>query len=180
MTARRKWPYALVLGKALGVVLMLALNPAECAECLPGLTQPETGQLVGDLQAFEGFRGEPYQDTRGNATLGYGTRLPLSEAEGRLLVLHRARRAAEVFESRHGDLFARLPHEVRVRLIDAAYQLGPDGLEGFHDALRALDVGDCVGAAEAFRASRWERQTPARAERLAGAITRNCGRDGWP
>ena len=44
---------------------------------------------VPAIMEAEGFRGEPYDDTTGNPTIGYGTKLPLTEAEGELLLRHR-------------------------------------------------------------------------------------------
>ena len=65
----------------MGIVLLAgACGP--CEDCIPGLDQAETAELVADLKGFEGFRGDVYADAAGHPTIGYGTALPLSEAEG--------------------------------------------------------------------------------------------------
>ena len=42
--------------------------------------------LIASIKAHEGLRLEPYQDSNGYLTVGYGTRLPLSEPEAELLL----------------------------------------------------------------------------------------------
>ena len=55
---------------------------------MPAATDP-LDAAVPAIKEAEGFRGEPYDDTRGNPTIGYGTKLPLTEAEGELLLRYR-------------------------------------------------------------------------------------------
>lgn len=56
-------------------------------------------------------------------------------------------------------------------LVQMAYQMGTDGLLGFHDTLNALQAGDFKAAADHMRNSAWaKRQTPARALREAHQI----------
>ena len=42
--------------------------------------------LVERLKTEEAFRANPYQDTLGHETIGYGTKLPITEAEGAWLL----------------------------------------------------------------------------------------------
>lgn len=163
----------------LGLVALLAIL-AGCAttaqqicDPVPGLTCSETETLLDNLASEEGFVGHVYNDQLGNPTIGYGTLLPIAPAEGRLLVLYRASQVAEPFESGF-ESFGVMPSEVKVDLIDAAYQLGAEGLLGFHTALGRLDAGDCAGAAAGFRNSVWDKETPDRTEHLAQAVERHC------
>jgi lysozyme len=56
-------------------------------------------------------------------------------------------------------------------LVQMAYQMGTDGVLGFHDTLEALKAGDFKAAANHMRNSAWaKRQTPARALREAHQI----------
>ena len=84
--------------------------------------------VVADrLKTEEGFRGLPYDDTQGHATIGYGTELPITKAE-----------AAWLLESRLADTHARLAeawmpyvglNQARQgALLDMAYELGVAGL----------------------------------------------------
>lgn len=52
-------------------------------------------------------------------------------------------------------------------LVNMAYQMGLDGLLGFHHALSAMAAGDWARAYDALLDSDWGRQTPARAHRMA-------------
>ena len=125
--------------------------------------------LVGSIKAQEGFRGQPYDDTRGDATLGYGTKLPITEAEGTWLL-----------ETRLADTHARLAkawapygglNKARQgALLDMAYEVGVDGLLGFHDMLAALERGDWKGASAAALDSLWAEEVPHRAKFLAAIL----------
>ena len=44
-------------------------------------------KLLEHIKLEEGFRGEPYTDTEGYPTIGYGTKLPLTQKEADLLRL---------------------------------------------------------------------------------------------
>lgn len=156
-----------------------------------GLSSAQSAMLVNELSHFEGWRSCSYQDELGYPTIGYGTLLPLSEAEqdslglppspdcidqtqGRWLLVHRVNGAAVAFEGQWSSFFAQGRH-VQVALLDAAYQLGADGLLGFKAALPALAHGDCDAAVHGFEASKWDHETPARVDHLIHAIREDCG-----
>ena len=44
---------------------------------------------IARIKIEEGFRGEVYDDTRGFATIGFGTLLPITENEAEWLLRHR-------------------------------------------------------------------------------------------
>lgn len=52
-------------------------------------------------------------------------------------------------------------------LVGMAFQMGIAGLLGFKNTLAMIGRGDYSGAAAGMLASKWARQTPARAERMA-------------
>ena len=93
------------------------------------------------IRVEEGFRGAPYEDTRGNSTIGYGTKLPITKAEGAWLLETRLAdthaRLAKAWEPYEGQNPAR-----QHALLDMAYELGVEGLLGFHDMLAALERED--------------------------------------
>ena len=62
------------------------------------------------------------------------------------------------------------PFDVKVALADMAFQLGPAGAAGFGDMLDAVERGDWEAAAKAARDSAWDRETPARVERVVAAF----------
>ena len=120
---------------------------------------------VPAIKEAEGFRGEPYTDTTGNPTIGYGTKLPLTEAEGELLLRYRL--GPEVACIAHGwSGWDGASAATQAALADAGYALGCAGLLGFDDALAALARGDTAGALAEFRASVWYGEEPGRVERV--------------
>ena len=125
--------------------------------------------VITTLKKQEGFRGLPYDDTRGNATFGYGTRLPITKAEGAWLLETRLAdthaRLAKAWEPYGGLNKAR-----QGALLDMAYELGVEGLLGFHDMLAALERGDWAAASKAALASLWATEVPMRAIVIAAAL----------
>ena len=120
--------------------------------------------LVDHIKQEEGFRGEPYTDTEGYLTIGYGTKLPLTEKEAELLLKYRLNKLqTEVKEKLH-DLKA--PEEVWDILYHMAYQLGANGLFKFKKMISALYKLDYNKAADEGLDSLWAVQTPNRANRL--------------
>ena len=115
---------------------------------------PEVRSVVDLLKVEEGFRGEPYADTRGNLTIGYGTNLALgiSTAEGEDLLRMRLTHARQSLANRWPPYwgwggkwwpFTGMPLQTRRALLDMAYQLGVTGVLEFHVMLDALERGDC-------------------------------------
>ena len=125
--------------------------------------------VLGRLKTEEGFSGTPYPDSRLHPTIGYGTKLPITKAEG-----------AWLLETRLADTHARfakawmsyggLNQARQGALLDIAYEVGVEGLLGFHDMLAALERGDWAGAQAAALASLWAKEVPARAKSIAAAL----------
>lgn len=63
------------------------------------------------------------------------------------------------------------PDDVQRALVSMAYQLGVSGLLNFRKMLAALERGDRLQAAAEALDSRWARQTPSRANRVAAWIS---------
>ena len=128
-----------------------------------------TTALLERLKIEEAFRGMTYTDSRGHPTVGWGTKLPITRAEG-----------AWLLETRLADTHTRLAkawapygglNKARQgALLDMAYELGVEGLLGFHDMLAALERGDWAGASTAALASRWSAEVPMRAIVIAAAL----------
>ena len=130
---------------------------------------PAYAALVETVAAEEGFRGRPYDDTRGHATIGYGTLLPLSRDEARALLASRL--AANGRELAHiWPPFADVPEAGQAALVDLAYVVGPHGALGFHRMLDALAAGQFARAADEVLDSRFAHEDPARAKRIAEAL----------
>ena len=125
--------------------------------------------LIESIKKHEGFRGMPYDDSLGKPTIGYGTLLPITESEADLLLKSRMYQKKEELE-RAEPFFAELPKEKQDILLEMAYQLGVGGLLKFRKMWKALKRFDYEEAAKEALDSRWAKQTPKRAEELAGRL----------
>ena len=121
------------------------------------------------LASDEGFEGMPYDDHLGWPTIGYGTLLPITEAEGKMLLESRLREKADELLRSMPEV-ATYPDGVRDALFNMAYQLGTAGLLKFRNMWGALERGFYDQAADEALDSRWAKQTPNRAQRIAAAI----------
>ena len=131
---------------------------------------------VPAIMAAEGFRGQPYTDTRGNPTIGYGTKLPITLGEGELLLRHRLAGIVDCIKSGWGG-WAGAGEAAQRALADAGYALGCPGLLGFHEALAAIERGDFAEAAQQFKTneagdgpSDWYEEEPARVDRVIATL----------
>ncbi len=132
-------------------------------------------ELTEDLKSDEGWRPFAYQDHLGFWTIGWGFlidqrrggEIPVPIAEAWLTYA-----ATE----RWNQLVSRLPwlneqpEDVQRALGNMAYQLGVGGVRRFKNMLKALKDGDREAAAVAALDSKWAKQTPKRARRVAALI----------
>jgi lysozyme len=125
--------------------------------------------LIEHIKEEEGFRGTPYKDTLGYLTIGYGTKLPLDEAEAELLLIHRLKKMQKQLHRRITELYGevQLPDKVWEILYHMSYQLGVQGVMNFKKMLRAIVNGNYIEASREMLDSKWALQTPNRAERLS-------------
>ena len=131
-------------------------------------SETEHQEVVGRLCIEEGFRGLPYDDHLGKATIGYGTLLPLTREEARWLLKRRFNQQwAEFVElCRKNDFpLAKQPPGVLKALADLVYNLGVPRLAKFRKMFAALRQGDRVMAAVELQDSRYYEQVTSRAER---------------
>jgi lysozyme len=122
--------------------------------------------IISELKKDEGFRGEPYNDTEGFPTIGFGTKLPLTQNEALWLLEHRLQVSIEQLEKIQ-PIFKDLPIEAKKIIANMIYQMGVGGVLNFRKMWGALKAGDYKLAGREMRDSRWYKQTPNRAERLA-------------
>lgn len=141
-----------------------------------------TQRLIDQLKSDEGFRAEPYHDHLGWLTIGYGTlidprkgargvddllvdgKLPERTAEG-LLVTKLQRMVDHLL--REEPRVALMPQHVQEALYNMIYQMGVHGVLKFRNMWKHLKAGDWEMAAVEALNSRWARQTPNRANRVA-------------
>lgn len=123
-------------------------------------------RLVEQIKVSEGFRGESYLDSLDIPTIGFGTRLPLSEAEAELILQFRLnQKISHLLEMK--PIVLTLTQSRQEVLFEMAYQLGVNGLLKFKNMWRAIEDNDYATASAEMLNSRWHSQTPNRAEKLA-------------
>ena len=123
-------------------------------------------RVIESLKQEEGFEGMPYEDSLGIPTIGYGIKLPLSEEEAEILLKHRLdKKILEISEKE--PFFLDLPETAQEVIANMAYQLGVGGVLQFKKMWEALKNRDYQKAADEMLDSKWAKQTPNRAKRLA-------------
>lgn len=135
-------------------------------------------ETVEDLLCFEeGYRAEPYYCSEGYPTIGIGTRIG---PKGAALVNYQMHWSKEIAKAHLREEVKAISDKIdgypwfrqcngprRAVLISMAYQMGVSGLLGFRNTLRLIEEGNFAVAGRNMRASKWYKQTPARAERHA-------------
>ena len=128
--------------------------------------------LAEQLEAFEGRRGSAYFDTEGFATIGVGRLIDsrkgggLSDDEIDLLLANDIReKTAQVMAACPWAEKLNAPRQAV--LIGMCFQLGIGGLMNFAHTLMLTRNGQYTLAGEAMLDSKWAKQTPARAKRMA-------------
>lgn len=132
-----------------------------------------TNPLVRQLRGDEGIEPCAYQDHLGYWTIGVGRLIDrrkkgagLRPAEIDFMLSNDiADRVAEL--GRRLPWFSRLDPVRQGVLLNMSFQLGVDGLLGFQQTLGAVERGNYEAAAKHMLESRWAKQTPARAQRMA-------------
>lgn len=116
----------------------------------------------------EGFRMKPYRCTAGKLTIGFGWNLDAGITRAQALVIMRSQ-IDDIRESLKAKFpwFAGLSEARQAVLISMGFQMGLAGLYGFKNTLKFVGSGNFDQAANNMLASKWAKQTPARARRAA-------------
>jgi lysozyme len=125
--------------------------------------------LADSLRVEEGLRLKPYRCSAGRLTIGYGHNLestPITARAAEVILeddiaeaVAAARRVCPQFDS--------LTRNRQVALANMVFQMGEAGVRTFRNTLAHIAAGRYADAAKGMLNSRWARQTPARAERMA-------------
>lgn len=129
-------------------------------------------QTKAEIKVNEGFRMEVYKDTLGFSTGGYGHKMlegetpPTDMAGWNKLFERDFARAMSGAE----DLLMICPNvddTARHLVVEMCYQMGSSGVSKFKGMLSALQESDYVTASKEMLDSKWAKQTPYRAKRMA-------------
>jgi len=118
------------------------------------------------IKKHEGFEGMPYNDSLGFPTIGYGTKLPITEEEAEMLLEYRLKKMIRELIIKE-PFFEKLPEDAQKVIADMTYQLGVGGILKFKKMWAALKNRDYKKAADEMLDSKWAKQTPNRAKELA-------------
>lgn len=123
--------------------------------------------LRRSVRVHEGFRSEPYLDTAGKWTFGYGFNIDsgITMEEAELLMRHRLEQGIDRL-TYYGWWFG-LTDDRQRALAEMVYQLGFAGFQKFRKMIAALEAEDHQTAADEMLDSQWAEQTPVRAKHCA-------------
>lgn len=130
-----------------------------------------TRKVAAMLDREEGRVRHAYKDQLGFLTIGVGRLIDkrkgggLSDAEIDMLLANDIK--AKVAAAEEYPWFDALDENRQAIVAGMIFQLGSEGFAEFRNTIRLIAAGDYAGAAEEMLNSKWARQTPARAERMA-------------
>ena len=138
----------------------------------------ERDEVLDQLKQDEGWRGNPYTDTLGNLTIGYGTKLPLSHEQGALLLDHEVDESIARVERKLRSLSKEpslVPAGVVMVFVNMDFQMRDRFLEGFPLMWKAVARECWYEVARQILRSRYAKETPERAERNAAMVRLEAG-----
>ena len=136
------------------------------------IKMPNFKELIERLKVNEGFRSRVYQCSLGFDTIGYGFAikdLELTEKEAEHLLTNRvSQKHLHLLDNL--DWYSDMPPEVQGVVLEMVYQLGFSGFKKFKKAISNMKDKNWKEAATEMLDSRWAKQTPNRANRLADIV----------
>jgi len=125
-------------------------------------------KLKDQLIIHEGLRLKPYRCPAGKLTIGVGRNLEdkgITESEALDLLYNDLRECERDLRGLFPD-FYNYPEDIQHVLMNMRFQLGGQGLRGFHLMIKAVENMDWHGMILEMRNSAWYGQTPNRANDL--------------
>jgi len=132
------------------------------------MSEPIPAQVFETLKQDEGLRLEPYRDSLGILTIGYGHNLEsnaITQEQAEEWLREDYENAIE--DAKKLDVYHNLSGVRRGVLISMVFQMGLGSVKKFRNTLRAMMDGDFHKASNGMLGSKWARQTPRRAQRMA-------------
>jgi lysozyme len=127
--------------------------------------------LIDSIKANEGFESKPYPDPIHGwevPTFGHGLTY-ITEVESEMIVRNRVEKIREELGIKQ-PVFKTLTETRQDALIEMAYQLGIGGLMRFKKMWAAIEAKDFENAHDEALDSKWAKQTPKRAIRVANGL----------
>jgi lysozyme len=128
--------------------------------------------VLDDLRRDESFRSHPYLDTEGNLTIGYGRNLDangISKDEAEIMLRNNVMETIDELKT-HITIWKELDGARKRALINMGFQMGWPRLRKFVKMLAAIEAGYFELASKEVLNSRYAKQVPGRASRVAALI----------
>lgn len=161
----------LKLNKVL-ITLTLSLIPLQLSYISVTNTDTFKDKLVQEIKRDEGFMARAYRDSLGFWTIGYGrylasyTSKTVSEPQAHYMLLEDMDKHTAVIDKKIPWVHS-LDEARKAALLNMSFQMGAYKLLQFKTVLAKVREGDYSAASSAMLQSRWAKQTPKRAQRLA-------------
>jgi lysozyme len=133
---------------------------------------PIYNEVISDLKREEGFSPTVYKDHLGNPTIGYGflvSSLYLDEDIAEALLFRIVLRLKKEID-RKMPWVSEMPDSVQRAIVQMCFQLGVNGFLSFKRTIKALKENQFKDAEKYMLQSKWAKQTPERAKRVAAMI----------
>lgn len=136
------------------------------------------------LKPQEGLKFKPYKDTRGYWTIGYGHKMTQQEIatikqitleQSEALFKKDIEKATELTQNNFA-FFSSLSDCRKAILISMVFNMGMEGVKGFHNFLRFASENKPWDAAREMVDSNWSKEVGDRTKKLARAWATNT----WP
>jgi len=122
------------------------------------------------IRENEGVRSKPYEDTVGVLTIGIGRNLEKGLSADEIEYLFRNDLEEALSEAERFKYFSGLNIARQFAILDMSFQLGFARLNGFKKMHAAMTAGDYYAAADECLDSKYARQVPRRAAKVAQCI----------
>jgi len=130
-------------------------------------------ELINEITEDEGFISKPYKDTLGVLTIGFGTNIEQGITRPMARAMFETDLRDKIKELENKKPFVVMLSEERQKIIfNMVYQLGVGGVLKFKKMWLALENEDYKTASIEMLDSKWAKQTPSRAKRLASRMKR--------
>lgn len=132
----------------------------------------DRGAMANYLRSAEGFKPYAYKCTEGFWTIGYGHRCEANtpditkEEANKILMLD----VDKAYQEARKLIKGNHPESVEFVVVSMVFQIGPTGVSKFKKMLANINAHNYKEAAKEMRDSKWAKQTPQRAERLAATM----------
>lgn len=133
--------------------------------------------LIDRIKKHEGYRRYAYHCPAGRLTIGYGTMIEqggfgVPEYVAEELIVACLKEIRQML-AKHG-WYRKLNEPRREVIQEMSYQLGVHGVLKFKKMIQAIIDDDYKLASEEMLDSLWHKQTPERAQELAGVMRQNA------